>query len=143
VSSEQAAQLSDLSLKDHPIFDPGFTIRLSPPPPNDGPPPKEISPGTPLWITDLTDSSQGSVVAEEHRSQLLAEMFPSRTLPAGANNLLLLEDRNFDMPALYKNGWPPERGAVTDWLHSDVKTVAYPYIFGLFEKWVTLGNLTK
>jgi hypothetical protein len=70
-------------------------------------------------------------------------MFPSCSLPAGASLLPNFEDRNFDMPALYPTSWPAERGAIKDWLHSDVKVVAYSYIYGLFEKWTQLGNLDK
>jgi hypothetical protein len=103
----------------------------------------DIHPGAPTWIIDLTNPARGSDIVEAHRNQLLAEMFPARTLPAGANNILKLEDRNFDMPALYVNGWPAERGAIRDWLHSDLKVVAYPYIFELFEKWTTLGALAQ
>jgi len=140
-SPEQAAQVSDAILRADPVFDPGFTLRISPPSPDGAPPPKEVHSGAPNWIADLTDPAKGSVTAQAHGNQLLAEMFPSRTLPAGANNLSKFEDRNFDMPALYTNGWPRERGAITDWMHSDVRVVAYPYIYKLFEKWKTLGGL--
>jgi alpha-tubulin suppressor-like RCC1 family protein/pimeloyl-ACP methyl ester carboxylesterase len=142
-SPEQAAQLSDASLINAPVFDPGFTNRVSPPPPNGELPPKEIHAGAPPWIIDLTNPTTASVTARAHRNQLLAEMFPSRSLPAGANLSPNFEDRNFDMPALYTNSWPPERGAIKDWLHSDVKVVAYSYIYGLFEKWTNLGTIEE
>jgi probable HAF family extracellular repeat protein len=44
VSPEQASQLSDTSLTSDPVFDPGFTLRISPPPPENEPPPKGYSP---------------------------------------------------------------------------------------------------
>jgi hypothetical protein len=70
-------------------------------------------------------------------------MFPSRTLPAGANRVNRLEDRNFDMAVQYVNGWPSERGAITDWLHSDIKVVAYSYIFRLFDEFTIRAQLNK
>jgi hypothetical protein len=125
------------------VFDPGFTVRISPPPPNGESPAKEIHTGAPTWIIDLTDPAKGDATAQAHRNQLLAEMCPSRTLPVGANNIPKFEDRNYDMPALYANDWPAERGAIKDWLHSDMKVVAYPYVFRLFEKWTELGGLAQ
>jgi hypothetical protein len=138
IPSDQVARLSMASLTANPVFDPGFTVRTSPPPPEGQVPPKDIHRGAPMWIIDLTDSTKGSAAAAEHANQLLAEMFPARTLPAGANTVDPLENRNFDMPVLFSNSWPNERGEITDWLHSDLKVVAYPYMFRLFDKWKQL-----
>src|SRR5205823_11191346 len=117
--------LSDESLTSEPVFDPGFSLGGNPPIKEA----KVIHGGAPDWIIDLTDASKGSAAAQAHRNQLLAEMFPARTLPAGANLSPKFAppggvDRNFDMPELYKNGWPHERGNESEWKHSDCKIVA-------------------
>jgi hypothetical protein len=82
-SPEQASQLSYASLTTAPVFDPGFSYRISPPSPADQPAIKDIHEGTPSWIAGLTDRFQGSEIAEVHRNQLLAEMFPSPNAAGG------------------------------------------------------------
>jgi hypothetical protein len=109
----------------------------------------------PSWILGLYQPTQGSIVAADpaKRTELLAEAFPSLTLPVGANHVDKLapqngNDRNFDMQATLENGWPSDRGAVQvglpaagEWHHSDFDYVAYPFTYQLFNKIVTLGNL--
>jgi probable HAF family extracellular repeat protein len=143
-SPEQALSLSDSTLAMNPVFDPGFTLRFDPPPPNGTPPPKDVRLGAPSWIADLTDPSKGSVTAQAHANELLAEMFPARTLPAGANRITGLasvtsEDHNVDMPAAFitdTNEWPNGDAVFNGrllWLHSDFKTIAYSHICRLYQ----------
>ena len=127
--------MSNQSLVTMPVFDPGYSLNYTTKVPHSG---------APSWIGNLIDNSNGSTTASANRPQLLAEMFPARTLPAGANIVSVFGNAaNFDMPALYKNGWPTDRGNDTDWKHSDVKDVAYTYIYGLFDKFKTIAELDK
>jgi hypothetical protein len=75
---------------------------------------------------------------------LLAEMIPALSFAAGSNRVESFGDEgNFDMPGLYADGWPPERGGNTKWFHSDVKIVAYIYVHRLYEHFVALGGLDQ
>ena len=138
-----------------PVFDPGFKIYAIY---TQSTPPQFIQwnrtghhPYAPLWISDLTgvDTSSASQTAHTYRDQLLAEMVPARALPAGANRVEALGDRgSFDMKAQFitdPERWPrdedPDLGR--EWRHSDVKTVAYSHLYGLFDKMKTLGELDK
>ena len=97
--------------------------------------------------------ANGSQYAQNNGNRLLADAIPALTLPVGANHVQRLApdglpDRNFDMQALYENGWPNGRparsvGAVAagEWHHSDFRAVAYPFNYRLFEKFVQTGNL--
>lgn len=45
-----------------------------------------------------------------------------------------------------KNGWPPSRSVDNEskkWKHSDLREIAYPYVFGLFDKFTSQGKLDK
>jgi Alpha/beta hydrolase of unknown function (DUF900) len=133
---------SDQSLTIDPVFDPGFTLGGNPPIREA----KILHTGAPEWIIDLTDSSKGSATARAHRNQLLAEMFPARTLPAGANAITKLASANFNMPELFitdRSYWPNKRtfAGVPEWRHSDIKQIAYPHLYQLFLKWKTVGTL--
>lgn len=149
-SPTEAAQLDNASLKANPVFDPGFKLIISSPSPEypNGQIVKDLHAGAPDWIIDLTNPNNGSAAAQAHGNQLLAEMFPARTLPVGANRASVFApvggaDRNLDMPELYKNDWPAERGNDSDWRHSDVKDVAYTFVYRVFEKFTTLGGLEQ
>ena len=55
---------------------------------------------------------------------------------------------DFDMQALFENGWPSDRPARKvgapapgEWHHSDFLQVGYIYTYALFNKMVTSGNL--
>jgi hypothetical protein len=92
-----------------------------------------------------------SAYAQANRERILSDAIPALTLPVGANAVptLSLEqlgvERNFLMPDLFKNGWPSERPAsgteAGKWYHSDVREVAYTYIYKLFDEIVNDGNL--
>lgn len=103
---------------------------------------------TPGWVADLTSSATGSVTAQSHRNQLLAEMFPARTLPAGANQVGKLQNGNFNMPLLFitsESAWPHQDrfNEILEWRHTDVKDVAYSHLHQLFAKWRELGELDQ
>jgi hypothetical protein len=88
--------------------------------------------------------STGHQDALKHRDQYLAEAFPARTPPAGANPFHnSLVNRNFDMQTAFKSGWPRVRVQQEDedWKHSDLREVAFLYTWPLFTNLVFNGNL--
>lgn len=97
---------------------------------------------------DLYESGNvGSTYAANNMNRLLADAIPALTLPAGGNFTEVFgqaNKNNFDMQSRFKNGnkdWPPNRGLDDNWRHSDIRNVSYPYIFNLFDKFVTQGGL--
>ena len=100
---------------------------------------------TPFADSDLYDPAQGSQAAEDHEAQgkILGEAIPSLSFATGANELDIFgELRNEDMMNLKPNGWPSSRGN-GDWLHSDIREVAYLYTFEVFDQIVGLGGLNQ
>jgi hypothetical protein len=92
---------------------------------------------------DEVFGSGGSAYAQTNRNRLLAEMVPTLSNAAGANEIPNMgAENNFNMPSVFKNGWPDGRDN-GDWLHSDLKTVAYPFIYPLYDKIVELGVLDQ
>jgi hypothetical protein len=99
-----------------------------------------------LFGNDATGSRQ---VTTDARARWLAQAFPARTPPAGANTIQTLERpgpaRNLNMDTVFKNGWPSSR--IIDefrrdrWLHSDIRVVSYVFVHGVFERFVDLGSL--
>jgi hypothetical protein len=99
-----------------------------------------------------TSVTQGQLAwpLPENRAQWLAQAFPARTLAAGANRIDRFNDvhgdeRNLDMHALFKNGWPAERIANNRkglrWLHSDIREVAYIFTHRAYDQIVQSGGL--
>jgi hypothetical protein len=105
------------------------------------------------WIISLTDSANGSAIASAHHNQLLAEMFPAMTLPAGANHSIKLApdgemDRNYNMPELFMTDsakWPrtSDYNGFLEWRHSDFKDMAYCHVYSLFDAFKEIANLDK
>jgi hypothetical protein len=115
----ETTAITDAQLRTNPFFRPGPTALYGP-------------------------NGNSYASPEQHRNTLLAEMIPALSFAAGSNRLESFgDDGNFDMPGIYAEAWPPERGGNTKWFHSDVKVVAYTYIFKLYEQFVTLGELDQ
>jgi len=99
-------------------------------------------------LNHLYDPATGSDFAGQYMYELLAGFVPARTLPCGANKLDILDppampDRNFNMNAM-QNGWPAGRasGATGEqWLHSDIKFIAYPYVYKVYSELIIKGDL--
>jgi hypothetical protein len=95
----------------------------------------------------LLKSSLGTFSAE-HRNQLLAEAIPALSLPVGSGNTSIFNTfgsvRNFNMPALYVPnpiGWPNgESSSTPNWYHSNMREVAYPFLWPLYDQFVTISN---
>ena len=84
------------------------------------------------------------------RGAHLALGIPALTPAAGAEDLTALGDnRNFNMDnadgetggILRPNGWPTRSVYDGQWLHSDIKDVAYYYTYKFFEKVIEKGDL--
>lgn len=104
----------------------------------------------PAWIVDLYDPNLGSSIVADpaKRNQLLAEAIPALSPPAGMQPLNRLAPvRNYPMPLLYADPatWPTGRGVneetgTPNWLHSDLRNVAYLHTYKLFDKIVSISN---
>ena len=75
----------------------------------------------------------------ELRAKFLADALPATSFAAGANHTGGVKD-NYNMSSQIPNGWPPQRekntsaGVVRQWFHSDIKDIAFFYVYKLFEK---------
>ncbi|MBN2368332.1 hypothetical protein JXC34_04900 [Candidatus Woesearchaeota archaeon] len=97
---------------------------------------------------------KGSQSAKDNQFELLAEFFPARTLPVGANEVQKInqfygKNKNFDMNEQMKNDnndWPQERIISQwerDWRHNDIRVVSYLYVNKVFIEFVKIGVLNK
>jgi hypothetical protein len=78
-----------------------------------------------------------------HQWDLLTSAVPSRSFATAANPVDAFDDtgtggidRNFNMEALRGDNWPQERTIEIfgdRWLHSDVKNIAMPYLYPIYE----------
>ena len=81
-----------------------------------------------LHSTNAVTSAQ----VAEVRDRILADGIPALTFAAGANAVDVFGDAgNYNYQAATPNGWPRTTGV---WRHSDLKDVAYFYVWKLFEK---------
>jgi hypothetical protein len=116
----QAALLTDVQIRENPFFRRGFEV-----------------PGATGFDPQLFGVN-GSEYAEQNGNMLLAEAFPARTLPAGANPVnrftpLGEQNHNFNMnEANFRNGWSAERPSPARWFHSDSRNMAYLYTHRLY-----------
>ncbi|OGU16942.1 MAG: hypothetical protein A2076_00025 [Geobacteraceae bacterium GWC2_53_11] len=90
--------------------------------------------------------SIGSTYAANNMNRLLGSAIPALTLPAGANTVETLgaeEVFNFNMEIKFKKNknWPKIREPYDNWKHSDLKNVSYPFVYSLFDTFVSLGGL--
>jgi len=81
-------------------------------------------------------------------SLALGKYIPAVSSPMGGNSVFEGEDRNVDMNqssesgVLRPNGWGrAPKDNKTPWLHSDMKDMAYYYIYTLYEQLIEKGNL--
>jgi hypothetical protein len=102
----------------------------------------------PSWIFNLYDrDTTGSTLAAApaNNAQILAQAIPALSLPVGANKCTqILSARQFNMPALFadQTRWPrgnPDNAPPT-WKHSDINSVAYPFLYKLFNQIVSISQ---
>ena len=91
----------------------------------------------------------GSRFARDNRGNLLSEMIPALSFATGANAVRGWPN-NFDMQGPIgtgmQNGWPQVRRQVDPsrpWQHGDYKTVAYLYVYKLFDNIRDKGQLNQ
>jgi hypothetical protein len=74
-----------------------------------------------------------------HQWDLLSSAIPSKSFAAAANSVGLLNnfgERNINMEGQRGSHWPQERSAGIfgdRWLHSDIKNIAMPYLYPIYE----------
>ena len=120
---------------------------------------------TPPGCEDLFDPNSGSQVANTpwKARRIMAQMIPERSLPAGGaggsgvdDQVLSLKRKFFDVTGKQietfdmqanRNGWPEERTKGIrfgdGWRHSDVREVAYPYVWKAWRIVVEDANLDQ
>ena len=72
------------------------------------------------------------------RARILADGIPALTFAAGANPIDGFI--NVNMQGEADNGWPRTNGDVKIWQHSDIRKVAYYYVYKIFERIVKEKN---
>ena len=101
------------------------------------------------FTTDIPSVAAANALAAQSETQwvLLAHAIPSQSYAVAANPLARLGDeRNYDMQANRNNPWTDDRSDLprpndqTDWLHSDIKNVAMPYVHPTFETMLRVGG---
>ena len=93
---------------------------------------------------NLHDPVQGPIAARSYDrvSRALAESLPALSFATGSNPVDVLPRRNIDMNTV-RNGWPDSRGDNEDWLHSDIRRVAFLYTHKVFDQFVKFGDLDR
>jgi hypothetical protein len=83
-------------------------------------------------------------IVQQTQNEILALGIPALSGALGNNEITLSgwEFRNYNMNANRGSGWP-DRGEPyeTRWLHSDLKNMAYPYTYQLFDELVSQGDM--
>lgn len=104
-----------------------------------------------LFDDETLYGAGGSATAAQPavRAQLLADAIPALTNPAGSNPITAWEtnpaiQRNRNMHGM-KKGWPQGRLDDDDyldhWLHSDIKNVAFRYVYEVFNAFCSDGGI--
>ncbi len=97
---------------------------------------------------NLLSPENGSQYALDNRDRLLAEAIPARTGAAGRNEIrsfLSLHNKDMQINFTKKDAeqkiiWP-RADKDNIWLHSDIREVAYPYIYSVFDDFIQEGGL--
>ena len=72
-----------------------------------------------------------------------AEYVPAISSPVGGNSTAPAQLENHDLNSSpYRNGWGRNSGVYgASWFHSDMKDMAYFYVYPLYDELKTKGNL--
>ena len=87
--------------------------------------------------------SKRSIYETDPFLEMLAKGIPALSFSAGATNLFSLPaSRNYNMASDKSASWPRNHETyATRWLHSDIKDLAYIYVFTSFNRIVEKGVL--
>ena len=72
------------------------------------------------------------------RARMLGDAIPAESFATGANPLAVVSIGNYDMAAHRQNGSP--RLLTDKWKHSDIKNVAFYYVYQIFERIIEESN---
>ena len=69
------------------------------------------------------------------RAKFLGDAIPATSFAAGANRIEAWgNDRNLDYSDCTASPWPQKSGDANLWYHSDLKNIAYRFVYSLFVK---------
>ena len=86
---------------------------------------------------DLLHQTNLISIAQTELNKVLGDGIPALSFAAGANEISCFGDGgnyNYQRTGATPNGWPKKSGDAIVWEHSDIKNVAYYYVYLLFEK---------
>jgi hypothetical protein len=72
---------------------------------------------------------------EQLRATFLADAIPATSFAAGANHTSGVKD-NHNMHDFMAEGWPRRKNNKNIWLHSDIKNIAYVFLYPLFDNFI-------
>jgi hypothetical protein len=127
----------------HPTGDPEYPFILEPPYPSETESiPNSELPEHPFFQPgsedELFDPSTGSAHAAENEARLLAEMIPALSRAAGFDAIAIEQLPDFDMQLAFETDQAEWPHPFNEWLHGDVKNVAYVHLWRLFDEVVGL-----
>jgi hypothetical protein len=74
-------------------------------------------------------------VDAELRAKMLGDAIPAESFAAGANYTGGIRD-NYNMHDYIKPNWPRKENNKNIWLHSDIKNIAYYFLYPLFDNFI-------
>ena len=111
--AQAAAMVADGSITNNPVFNRGFE---------------------PMFDHDMSQDDQWLA---------LAKYVPAVSHPVGGNAVLRNNEDHDLNSSEFRNGWgrKAEKDGSQPWKHSDMKDIAYFYVYKLYEQLITKGNL--
>ena len=93
---------------------------------------------TPFTDSSLHRNGFDGRVDDVLRARMLGDAIPAESFATGANPLAIESVVDYDMAAHRQNGSP--RMLKTGWRHSDIKNVAFYYVYSIFEEFIKERN---
>jgi len=93
---------------------------------------------TPFTDSSLHRNGFDGRVDDILRARMLGDAIPAESFATGANPLAIESVVDYDMAAHRQNGSP--RMLKTGWRHSDIKNVAFYYVYSIFEEFIKERN---
>lgn len=91
----------------------------------------------------VAGSVSSSALKTDMRERLLANEIPALTFAVGHRGVGGFDDNNIDIRATYLSTgkpWPRTPVVNREWRHSDFINVAYPYLFGLYDRFKSISQ---